>query len=405
VELFVNQHRALLLKMARVYVRTNAEKISAEDVARELELELLQLGKSHSVAPQTIAMPDAFFRSIVRHAAGRAKRRHTLIQQVAAGDDLKAVSEDLAALDADLPPPPSAPNVESRAARAQLDEVKTALAPHDRLVFSLLIEDDSSEELVATTIGISETDVRAARDRIVERAGTLNIEGEADRRGGPPSPPETRRETKLRDLARSTGSGAMSAGHVEEPILALIRHGDLSSDLNDAIVHTASCVDCRARLTDGEVERRSLVVMAIEAPRGSQFDLTNLLEDSGATLQERGAGRWTAVVDAAKADALQGRLEARKQGEVSVVTRLAIATPIEVPVTADPTKGGGRARMQSYPEYIAGAERGIDAAEVSAWAQVRHAPIRNTAPSPAWSLFAVCAVLLAVAIAYFLATR
>ena len=110
------------------------------------------------------------------------------------------------------------------------------------------------------------------------------------------------------------------------------------------------------------------------------------------------------MVDAAKANALKGKLEARKEGESSVVTRLAIATPIEVPVSDLPKPGGGRRPMQSYPEYIAG-ERGIDAAEVSAWAQVRHAPIRNPTPNPGWALFAVGAVSLAIAVAYFLATR
>ncbi len=338
----------------------------------------------------------------MRHAAGRAKRRHTLIQQVAAGDDLKAVSEDLASLDADLPPPPSAPGPEAAEARARLDALKATLRPHDRLVFSLLIEDDSSEDSVATSIGISETDVRAARDRMLESAADLKIEGGEPERRGPATTPEQRRENKLRELARTTGSAALRSGHVEEPIMALIRHGDLSDDLNDAIVHTASCVDCRARLTDGEVERRSLVVMAIEAPRGSQIDLAHLLEDSGARLQERGQGRWTAVVDAAKAGALKGKLESRKDGESSVVTRLAIATPIEVPVSDPPV--GTRRAMQSYPEYIAG-ERGIDAAEVSAWAQVRHAPIQNQTPNPGWALFAVGAVSLAIAVAYFLATR
>ncbi|MEO6575840.1 MAG: hypothetical protein ABIP89_18455, partial [Polyangiaceae bacterium] len=193
MELFVNQHRALLLKMARAYVRTNAEKISAEDVARELELELLQLGKSHAVSADTISTPDSFFRSIVKHAAGRAKRRHTLIQQVAAGDDLKAVSEDLASLDADLPPAPSAPGAEAAEARAVLDRLKAKLKPHDRLIFSLLIEDDSTEESVAASIGLSETDVRTARDRMLQSAAELNIEGEEERRG-PPSPPEKRRE-------------------------------------------------------------------------------------------------------------------------------------------------------------------------------------------------------------------
>ena len=395
MEEFINRHRALILKLARAHVRESGEKISLEDLAREMELVLLQLGRTNGLKGDDIVAPDAYFRGIVRHAGSRAKRRHTLIQQVAAGDDLHAVSDDLAALDADLPSLPAAPDDEAKEARRQLDALKAALSPLDRLIFSLLLEDDSSEESVAATLGQSEPEIRDARDRILAVAAEVPIQGHPDPRG---ASPEAQRESMLRDLARRSGTVPITEGHVPEPILALIRNGDFAEDIHDAIAHTAFCVDCRARLTEGEIERRSLVVMAIEAPRGSQVDLAQLTEGSGARLHERGEGRWMAVVDADRAHALKGRLE---PGEASVVTRLAVATPIDVPL--DPPEKGGP-KMRSYPEILP-AEKGTDAAEVAAWVQVRHAPRRPSPPQAGWVLFAIAAVILAITIAYVLATR
>ena len=106
---FVEQHRALILRHARAVVRLHAEKIALEDVAREMELELGQLAKQRGLTPEKIESPDLFLRAIAKHALGRAKRRRTLIEQLAAGDDLDALSTDLAELDSDLPSPPLRP--------------------------------------------------------------------------------------------------------------------------------------------------------------------------------------------------------------------------------------------------------------------------------------------------------
>jgi hypothetical protein len=119
----LTQHRALILKHARSFVRAHGEKIAPEDVARELELVLVQLGSHKKTTPDQIPSPDAYLRSIVLHAARRAKRRHTIIEQIAAGDDLGAVTDDLRALDADLPDAPSHLSDEAMGARKLLDEL------------------------------------------------------------------------------------------------------------------------------------------------------------------------------------------------------------------------------------------------------------------------------------------
>ena len=173
---FISEHRALLLKHARIYVRANAEKIPAEDVAREIELVVAQLGKERGLAAEKVHSPNAFLRLVVRHAAGRAKRRRKLIEQVAAGDDLQAFTDDLAALDRDLPDPVLASTPESSKARATLDGVKNALKPRDALVFALLVEDDASAEDVARTLSMPLSDVNAARTRMLTTTAARGLE-------------------------------------------------------------------------------------------------------------------------------------------------------------------------------------------------------------------------------------
>ena len=208
-------------------------------------------------------------------------------------------------------------------------------------------------------------------------------------------------EHELRRLAHVADDDVTIGKHVDEPILALLRDGDQAEDLNDAIVHVARCADCRARLTEGNMERRSLVVMAIEAPRASQSDLQKVAEDANARLVERGEGRFMAVVDADKAEQLQERLEQPNSPDSSVVTRVAMGTPFEVPVEE---LRAARERMQSIPDLPA--ESGTDAAEVQAWAQVARKPSNKVSGvSPGWVIFAALAILGAIALAYLLATR
>jgi hypothetical protein len=209
----------------------------------------------------------------------------------------------------------------------------------------------------------------------------------------------TLRQLGYRADARPGALPVDDPGHLGEPVLALLRTGDHSDDLNDAVTHTARCPDCRARLAAGEIGSRALVVVAIEAPRASQLHLEKAAEMANARLVERGHGRWTAVVDADQADKLKDELV---KGETSVVSRLVVSTPLEVP-REEPTTS--RRPMPSMFEVVP-KERGTEAAEVQTWGQMRRQPKQKVrGASPGWALFAVAAVGSAVAIAYFLAIR
>jgi len=401
VDAFVASHRALMLKHARAHVHAFGEAIPAEEVAREIELILKQLA-AKGADVERLPSPDAVIRHLVRHAVGRAKRRHTLIEQVAAGDDLDAVAGDLAALDADLPPAPDPPGEDAKGARRMLDAVKRHLGTGDRLIFALLIEDNGNVQATAELLRTTPEMVEEARKRILAAAAEERVQAEADRRATPsPSTDlDGRREARLRTLGLMCGAESRPNNHVEVPILSLLRGGDQAADLDDAVQHLAVCVDCRARLTEGEIERRSLVVVAIEAPRASHEDLETAAEASGARLLERGDGRWTALVDAAKADLFRTDLEGK---ETSKITRLAVATPIDVPLD-EPKPHSSR---RSYPDDAPPPSSiGTAAAEVNAWVQIARKPRRAVAgPHPGWALFAVSSVGLAVALAYWLATR
>jgi DNA-directed RNA polymerase specialized sigma24 family protein len=167
---FLAEHKDLVLKHARAHVRKAAELIRAEDVAREMELELAQLAQHKGLDPAAIASPDALLRAMVKHATGRAKRRRKLVEQIAAGDDLQAVSEDLASLDADLSDTGAGEGDAARAARAALDKVKSKLTPRDALIFALLFEDELTGAEVGAALVIADDAIENARARILELA-------------------------------------------------------------------------------------------------------------------------------------------------------------------------------------------------------------------------------------------
>jgi hypothetical protein len=203
---------------------------------------------------------------------------------------------------------------------------------------------------------------------------------------------DERREAKLRQLARVAMAPPLSEKHTDDPLLGLIRDGDHGDDIADAIAHVARCAHCRAKLTEGDLERKAVVVMAIEAPSKSLPDVARAAEESNARLLDRGEGRWTAVVDADKSEAFARKLE---QGDQSVVHRLAAATPVEIPVDSSHRPRG--------PDP---AKAGFDAAEVQAWAQVARAPRRKVQTASAgWALVAIVAVGAAMGVAYLLASR
>jgi hypothetical protein len=206
-------------------------------------------------------------------------------------------------------------------------------------------------------------------------------------------------EAGVRALAEHATDARPEGAHVGEPLLALMRDGDTSDDIADALGHVARCADCRARLTEGHVARRSLVVVAIEAPKASKPKLAKAAEGVHARLVERGAGRFTAVVDAERAQMLRGELE---KPESSLVNRLAVGTPFEVPMEE---LRAARASLSSRPDGIP-VESGTEAAELRAWSEVARRPVQRVSSfSLAWLAFAVVTIGGAMAIAYSLAVR
>ncbi|HEY2509788.1 MAG TPA: hypothetical protein VGI39_03000 [Polyangiaceae bacterium] len=184
---FVEQHRPLILRHARTVVRLHSEKIALEDVAREIELELSQLAKERGLTVDKIHSPDHFLRVVAKHALGRAKRRRTLIDQLAAGDDLDALSTDLSALDSDLVALPALRSSDGATARDTLEKLKDALKPRDALVAALLFEDDGTMEDVCEELAMPMEEVAAARERVLTAAAALGIapEPREERRGNP----------------------------------------------------------------------------------------------------------------------------------------------------------------------------------------------------------------------------
>jgi DNA-directed RNA polymerase specialized sigma24 family protein len=175
---FIDQHRALVLRHSRTIVRAQGDKTAVEDVACEMELVLEQMVEK-GLDPQKVSSPDQFLRAIARHALGRAKRRRRLIEQLAAGDDLGALSKDLEALDADLPALSLDPSTEGTEARTTLERLKEALPPRDALVAALLFEDDATMDEVAQALSIPMEELATTRERVIHKAASLGIIPEA----------------------------------------------------------------------------------------------------------------------------------------------------------------------------------------------------------------------------------
>ncbi len=361
METLNRRHTALLLKHARRFMRATAITVPVADVAREAELILGEMGTRAS----EVAAPEAAIRDVIRHAVGRVKRRRTLIEQIAAGDDLEAVSRDLAAVDNELPPLLGKPTAEDAAAFETVCRLKRALPPTDALVMALIFDDDFADHEVAALVTRPVSDIAAARERILFTAKELGIEGDADARApaGMPGDVEKMRELKVKRLAETAAGAGPESAHVEEALLRLLRDGDASDDIADAVMHVALCADCRASLTEGEVERRQVVVVAIEAPPDAGREIEKAATDARAKLVERGEGRWTALVEPSRAASFKGELE---RDDSSKVSRLAMAEPVDVAVPVP--SASNRKPMPSFIDVAFGS--GTSGSEVAAWAQV-----------------------------------
>jgi hypothetical protein len=194
VQSFIEQHRSLILRHARALMTAQPERFAAEDVAREIELELGQLAHNRGLKEAEILAPDKYLRILAKHALRRAKRRRALLEQLAAGDDLEALSKDMAELDADLPALPAPPSSEGQKARATLDRLKDALSAPDALIAALLFEDDSGVDEVSGWLAMPIDEVASARERILAMSASIGIEHEArgDGHEGPEGPEDAR---------------------------------------------------------------------------------------------------------------------------------------------------------------------------------------------------------------------
>jgi hypothetical protein len=168
-----------MMKRAHAYLRAHAEKIMAEDVEREMELMLAQL-ETPGVAPPEIPSVNGYLRVLVREAVGRARRRRKLIEQIGAGDDLDAVSDDLARLDKEPAPVPEPLFAQAKEAQARLELVKLRLSPADSLLFALLFEDDIPAEVINEALLLDLSEIADARARIVRAAVEAGLNPDLD---------------------------------------------------------------------------------------------------------------------------------------------------------------------------------------------------------------------------------
>ncbi len=340
---FVELHQALVLKLARAHVRASGERVPPEDLAHEIQMMLEALEKRGTDVLK-MPSPDRFLRDAMPVAAARARRRQTLLVQVSAGDDLGQISAELAVVDAELPEAPKADSDASIQARAKLDAITAGLAPSDALVFSLLIEDDRGIDGAAAALTGSATTVTACLGRVAALVRELGTLGDT-----PGSPEQIQR--LLVELARGAKDPTPQGKHVDDPLLALLRSGDTSDDLSDAVGHVVHCVDCRARMAEGEAIQHSVVVMAIETKDEAGL-VQRAADETHSHLVERGTGRFTAVVDAENLSGFTSKLEK------AAVTRIAVAGQVDIPVV--------RRRANSLVDSHV--RVGTDAAELRAWA-------------------------------------
>lgn len=151
-------HAALLLRLARA--ATRGVEADAKDVAQEVAATLLRMHREGRIDPETLAVPEAYLRVAVRHAAARRTRRR---------EDVGRDPDDvLAALDAaDSLPTPEEVTAEAHDRRRWLQDLKAQLRPRDAVAFALLVEDGLTIEETARALGSTTNNVHQMRHRIL----------------------------------------------------------------------------------------------------------------------------------------------------------------------------------------------------------------------------------------------
>jgi len=376
---FVEVHQALLVKHARSTLRLPQDERAAplppEDVTAEL-VRLLEDVEGSGVDLGSLTSPDAYLRRCLPVATSRARRRRTLLEQVTAGDDLSAVSSDIKSVDAELPPPPEPDSDASREARKKLDAIHSGLRPHDALVLALVVDDERGVEGAALALTQSAEDTQASFARAISLARELGTCGEEGKKAS-----DERLRELLVALARHARDPEAKDRHVDEPVLALVRGGDLGDDLADALAHVAKCVDCRARVAEGETTQHSVIVMAIDA--GAQKDVVvRAAEEAHARLLPRGDGRFTAIIQSDNLVSFKAKLSE------AAVARVAVAGQVDIPV----------ARRRAPSLVDATEAGGIDAAELRAWADIGKVAAAPKPAAPGLPRWAMVAAVVGVAV-------
>jgi len=187
---FLDDYAAMILGLARSVVRARNESIEPEDVAQEVIATLLQLHRAGRFDPARIEHVEAYLRTVVRHAASRARTRRKLVESLVADGDLSQVAEEAARLDAESTPTPEEITKRAHDARHLLETLKARLRPRDALAFSLLVEDGLGIDEVARALGTTANNVYQMRHRIVTAAREILAKEEQprglDSEGGAP---------------------------------------------------------------------------------------------------------------------------------------------------------------------------------------------------------------------------
>jgi hypothetical protein len=303
---------------------------------------------------------------VVAHALRRVERRCLLLEQVAAGDDLVAVRQDLAVIDGEpLPriPPPGDRALDSYRV---MHDIKGALHPTDALRAALFFEDGAHRGDVQNLLMNSEDEVRSSLERIVaiaEERGVGSLQ-ERRRRSDDVEPavdtledPVTR---QLRRLGQEAVGPDVPCSRLDDALLSLVRDGDASPDLHDVYEHLAFCNACRARLTEGGVDEQRVHVVAVEQKASSREHLADLCRGTRTGILPRGNGRFALLVDGPQAPSLLQRLEEAAQRRT---LRFASSGPVQLLTVPPPWAGPERPATSLEPLAV-----GACTAEARTWA-------------------------------------
>ena len=186
MDAFLNEHAALILRLARAFVRGGRDGVEAADVAHEVVASLLNQFRAGAFDPARVENTEAYLRIVVRHAALRAATRRKRVERTVDDADLAGIAEEAGRL-----VPQSVRNPEETTQRAmdgrrRLDALKAKLRPRDALAFALLVEEGLAIEEVALSLGTTTNNVYQMRHRILaasrelpasERTPSLHPEG------------------------------------------------------------------------------------------------------------------------------------------------------------------------------------------------------------------------------------